>query len=110
MELLRVECTNRCHASSTKITGHPCDPSVVAAAWSVCRWHKLLVVHPLPFLLSVCLSILLLVLGRGVSRRAAGLSHSLCPQKPGLQTLCPHDFPEPQLGRNSQTLKELRFQ
>lgn len=44
---------NRCRVSSTRITGHQCDPSVVAAAWSVCGWCKSPVVCPFPFLLSV---------------------------------------------------------
>jgi len=103
-------CRNRCRLSSAEITGHQCDPSVVAATRSVCGCRVALVVHPLPFLLSVCLSILSLVLGSGAGQRAAGLSHSLCPQKLGLQTLSPHDFPKPQRGRNSQALKKLLFQ
>lgn len=50
-------CRNRCCVSSTEFTGHQCDPSVVAATGSACSWHVSLVVSPLPFLLSVRLSV-----------------------------------------------------
>lgn len=79
-------CRNRCLMGSTKTTEHQCDPGVVGAAWLVCGLYIWLVVSPL---LSVCLSIPSLVLGRGAGLRAAGFSHSLCPQKPGLQTPSP---------------------
>lgn len=98
-------CRNRCHMSSTKITGHQCCGKRMVSLWLACMSGGMSFSLP-----SVCLSLHPLTGVGGGSRSKGSRSLSFPLSLETGITNSFHDFPKPQWGRNSQTLKELLFQ